>query len=309
MPMKRYRVIFNGNISSGNNVETVKKRLASFFKGDKKKIERLFSGQPILIKKDTDFQTATKYMNTFKKAGAICTIEAIGISTSPGLLGTRSDNKSSALKRNEFMTCPKCGYRQKHSSECVACGIVIKKYLEKSIEEPKDSDPPGRQGSMEFRSDRSKTVLIGVVTGFIGICCLVMFALSAAYHKTAWPLILVGVFLIPVSIAVITYSSFATIDAQKKLVEKTIRTLFWKKTWIFSVSDFSGVGISTASGGSPQGRPKILYFIQMIGLKNLSIPGYYYNKDKALTEARNISKFLNLPLDEEAKIGFFGKRL
>ena len=81
MPMKRYSVIFNGEVSSEHHVKTVKKRLASFFKGDEKKIEQLFSGKLIIIKKDTDFQAACKYMKVFRKAGAICRVVVIEMPT------------------------------------------------------------------------------------------------------------------------------------------------------------------------------------------------------------------------------------
>lgn len=162
MPMKRYSVIFDGEVSSENNVETVKKNLASFFKGDEKKIEGLFSGQPILIKKDTDFQTACKYMKVFRKAGAICKLVEIEIPAGAKPRDVTFDNVSSSIEMKEIMTCPKCGYRQKKSSECMRCGIVIKKMQVKTnkkftvYHEPDDSDLLGGQG-ITTRQKEAKT--------------------------------------------------------------------------------------------------------------------------------------------------------
>lgn len=159
MPMKRYRVIFNGEVSSEHNVETVKKRLASFFKGDEKKIEQLFSGKLIIIKKDTDFQTACKYMKVFRKAGAICKVVEIEMPTRAEPRDATFDKESSAIEMKGIMTCPKCGYRQKQSSECMRCGLVIKRKQVKTIKkftvypELEDGYLPGGKGKTTRRKE------------------------------------------------------------------------------------------------------------------------------------------------------------
>lgn len=73
----RYKVIFNGKIAGGWQCEDVKRHLRALLKTDQNKIDLLFSDRWVVIKRETDYQTALKYVNVFKQAGAICELEAI----------------------------------------------------------------------------------------------------------------------------------------------------------------------------------------------------------------------------------------
>ena len=69
-----YSAIFRGKITEGQDIEKVKKNLAELFKVNSEKIERLFSGNPVTIKKNMDHTTAMKYKAAMEKAGALCSI-------------------------------------------------------------------------------------------------------------------------------------------------------------------------------------------------------------------------------------------
>jgi hypothetical protein len=69
--MAKYNLVFQGQILNGASLEEVKTRVAELFKADAKKTAVLFSGKPIVIKKNLDTDTAQKYLNAFKKAGAV----------------------------------------------------------------------------------------------------------------------------------------------------------------------------------------------------------------------------------------------
>ena len=305
--MKRYRVTFNGNINSGIDVETVKKNLAVSFKLNEKQIERLFSGQPILIKKDADYQTACKYIDAFKRAGATCNVETSEIPTTAEAPDATYDNESSAIGKRESMTCPKCGYEQEQSPECMRCGLVIRKMQVTTTKhstvytELEDSNLSRGQGRMQFRSDRSTSVVAGAIVGFMALCNLLMAAAFAADHGPNLFLSLLGVLLIFISIAAITYTNVATIDKETNQVKKTTRTLFWTKTWIFRVSDFTGVGIAIAGGTAAR------YFVQLLGPKIMNLPGCCINRQEGLEKARRIARFLNLPVDEKPGICIVGR--
>jgi hypothetical protein len=73
----KHKIVFYGEIIEGQNLEAVKKNLGTLFKMDSDKIDRLLSKPSVLIKKDIDFPTASKYQEILKKAGAICKIEPI----------------------------------------------------------------------------------------------------------------------------------------------------------------------------------------------------------------------------------------
>jgi hypothetical protein len=71
---KNHHVIFEGRITGEIGIAEVKRNLAAMFKMNGTQVESLFSGKPIVIKRDIDVQTAQKYAAAFKKAGAVCRI-------------------------------------------------------------------------------------------------------------------------------------------------------------------------------------------------------------------------------------------
>ncbi len=70
----QYTVIFKGEIISGENLEQVKERLKSSLKTDDKGVSKLFSGNPVVVRQNTDLVTAEKYKKVFAAAGAACEI-------------------------------------------------------------------------------------------------------------------------------------------------------------------------------------------------------------------------------------------
>jgi len=72
--VNNYKIVFEGKIAEDYSIEDVKKNLASLYKVDVGKIDRLFTGQPIEIKTDLDFQTAIKDKETFEATGAVCSV-------------------------------------------------------------------------------------------------------------------------------------------------------------------------------------------------------------------------------------------
>ena len=70
----RYTVIFEGRIMPGKNVERVKDRLKSALKTDEQGLAKLFSGNPVAVRKDADLATAERYKKVFAAAGAFCDI-------------------------------------------------------------------------------------------------------------------------------------------------------------------------------------------------------------------------------------------
>ncbi len=76
--MSRFNVIFRGEIQPGKEVGNVKKRLRTYLKTDAEAIERLFSGEPVAVRKDVDAATGQKFEKVFSTAGAICYLEPVG---------------------------------------------------------------------------------------------------------------------------------------------------------------------------------------------------------------------------------------
>lgn len=74
----RYNVIFEGRLIAGSDASTVKANLARAFKMDMARVETLFSGRPVVLKKDADQDTAMKFRAVLQKAGAECRLEPLG---------------------------------------------------------------------------------------------------------------------------------------------------------------------------------------------------------------------------------------
>jgi hypothetical protein len=72
--MADYQVIFEGKLTGERALDEVKRNLAALFKMKAEQVDALFTGKPVVIKRDIDQATALKYQAAFKKAGAVCTV-------------------------------------------------------------------------------------------------------------------------------------------------------------------------------------------------------------------------------------------
>ncbi|MFL0810977.1 MAG: hypothetical protein K6L76_11230 [Agarilytica sp.] len=71
MSEELYDVVFGGELVRRFELDVVKKNLGQLFKMDAAKVEALFSGKKIVLKRKLNFDTATKYRVAIKKAGAL----------------------------------------------------------------------------------------------------------------------------------------------------------------------------------------------------------------------------------------------
>jgi hypothetical protein len=67
---ERFQLMFRGEILDGQHKAVVKKRLAQLLNIVDDRVQGLFAGEPVVIKKDVDRATAARYQDEFKKAGA-----------------------------------------------------------------------------------------------------------------------------------------------------------------------------------------------------------------------------------------------
>lgn len=75
MTARTYRLIFEGQIVPGRNIEEVKTNLSSFYNVDDDRLERFFTGQPIVLKTGLDYEEAMRHKDIFERAGLICRVE------------------------------------------------------------------------------------------------------------------------------------------------------------------------------------------------------------------------------------------
>ncbi len=73
---RQFDVIFKGALVDGADPGVVRENVATLFKADAGKLEKLFSGRRFVIKSNVDEQTAQKYVLAMRKAGAVCQVHA-----------------------------------------------------------------------------------------------------------------------------------------------------------------------------------------------------------------------------------------
>lgn len=70
MSQPEFDIIFRGDIVLGHQLASVKLKLQQLFKVDAAKIDSLFTGRPVPLKRKLDATTAQKYRDVLLKAGA-----------------------------------------------------------------------------------------------------------------------------------------------------------------------------------------------------------------------------------------------
>lgn len=78
MSEARFNVVFAGEIVAGADPAKVRENLAAAFRMDMAKVEALFSGKRVVVKKDADQATAMKFRAVMKQAGAQAELERVG---------------------------------------------------------------------------------------------------------------------------------------------------------------------------------------------------------------------------------------
>lgn len=75
MTTDSYKLIFSGQIAAGHTVDQVRQRLAVLLKMPIDQAHLLFTGKPISLKENVDYDTALKYKSAVERTGALAAIE------------------------------------------------------------------------------------------------------------------------------------------------------------------------------------------------------------------------------------------
>jgi hypothetical protein len=173
MAEEKFKIVFTGKIFKGFKIEDVKKRISSIFKMPPEKVEKLFKGKPVTVKKNLDLDKARKYSKAFKKAGAVCTIAVQG---ERGARETRNPGFEVPKPAVGTMTCPSCGHKQKKAPDCAKCGIIISKYKERSEREEDDSVLYNHEEPRP--SPRRSLIGPGIIFSLLALCFAIYLGFS-----------------------------------------------------------------------------------------------------------------------------------
>lgn len=93
---RRYRIVYNGEIGEGRNIELVKLGLSRLFNVDRLLIEnQLFCGKVVIVKQGLDHEAALRYQEAMAQAGAVCRVEPMPRAGS----GVHSTERRQAARR------------------------------------------------------------------------------------------------------------------------------------------------------------------------------------------------------------------
>jgi len=145
MLKNNYMIVLYGEILPGENLETVKEKLAKLFSLSEEQVNTLFSGVRQVVKKNIFNDDAIKYKYMIEKAGAVCHVE-VEASVPSNLSINADSNENIKLK-----ICPKCGYQAQNDNdplitahgglgECPRCGIIVSKYDAQNVSEEQDDE-------------------------------------------------------------------------------------------------------------------------------------------------------------------------
>lgn len=77
MSNTRFEVIFRGDVVPGQSLLDVKQRLSELFGAPSAKVDQMFSGRPVVIKRDLDEEAAERYRTALKDAGALVELRSV----------------------------------------------------------------------------------------------------------------------------------------------------------------------------------------------------------------------------------------
>lgn len=137
MPQSKYKIVFKGELIADAVLDEVKDQLAKLFKSDHTKINALFDGGPIALKRDLSSEEADKYLAALQRTGAKVYKEA-DLAASLSLVATDDHDGPTTIAAapvdSSHMDCPKCAHHQVKATICEACGIVIDKFIARQAE-------------------------------------------------------------------------------------------------------------------------------------------------------------------------------
>lgn len=221
MTEARYKIVFDGQLMPEMTLETVKDNLARLFKSDPSKIDALFSGSPVALKRDLAETEADKYLAALQQAGAQARKEQEAVALS--LVETTPEPATAPA---HAMTCPKCGHQQDKAAECAACGIIIDKYLARQAQQaesapasatlgaPSPYSPPRSEvgdslpeyGTLKVFTTDGRIGRVRYLGWSMGMMLLAMLAYGISAGLMLVSPILGGILMIPLVIAAVVIS-------------------------------------------------------------------------------------------------------
>lgn len=109
-----------------------------------------------------------------------------------------------------------------------------------------------------------------------------------------------GMILLVVAASCFSYRHEVHIDQDADMVEQYRRILFQERHRGFLLRDFQAVGVAAVLGGDL--RPVYLaHVVELRGKTRLALPGMHFGLERAKSDAADLARELNLPLETRVR--------
>jgi len=136
---EKFSVVLTGKLADGFELPEVMDNIAQVFKLAPEKVEKLFGGKPVALKRGVEKSQAMKLRNVLARAGALGIIKADAVEpevpaeTSVAVVETEVPGNTAAVSGASLadVTCPRCGHQQAHASSCGLCKMDLSLHLQR----------------------------------------------------------------------------------------------------------------------------------------------------------------------------------
>lgn len=131
---EKFSVVLTGKLADGFELPQVKSNIAKVFKLAPEKVEKLFSGKPVALKRGVDKAQAMKLRNALARAGVLGVIKADVLSPqvteeTPAVEAPVAKLEASPAIVEADISCPRCGHEQPHANSCSLCKMDLSLHL------------------------------------------------------------------------------------------------------------------------------------------------------------------------------------
>ncbi len=127
----KFSVVLSGNIADGFELSQVKGNIANVFKLPLEKVERLFTGKPVALKRGIGKAQAMKLRNVLARAGALGVIKADAVKLADAESVTVAAEVVQAEPVNSNIICPRCAHKQPHTMTCGLCKMDLSLHIQR----------------------------------------------------------------------------------------------------------------------------------------------------------------------------------
>ncbi len=140
MSEELYNIVFKGELVRSFELDVVKKNVGQLFKMQGPKLDALFSGKTIVLKRNLNFDAATKYRVAIKKAGArvdLMPVESVAEVAPPAVSSENSRASQTSLPSSAPRPMGKAVFGEQPSALAASGSSAADTKFENEVSSPK----------------------------------------------------------------------------------------------------------------------------------------------------------------------------